>query len=256
MGEREELVAQAFVERYLIREEFPLSLDHVAYAIEKKLDVEIHLHKCPMPDGVIARLMVAQDIALIYVNSLLPISTQRFGVAHEFGHVLLGHKGGILQPGVGESEREKKEANSFAAALLMPTWVVSDLVRRYSDSLAYLVNKLTKYCDVSLEAAARRLAETDFIPGLWALVDPSLGRIDWEYHSPSIRLDREAFSEFLVRYCSGPRKREDDLEIMGYPFRIEIKRMWGKCLLSCMPYKVATLCSRETVAGYGGRGSF
>ena len=235
MGEREELVAQAFVERYLVREEFPLSLDHIAYAIEKKLDVEIHLHRRPLPDGLIARLMVAQDIALIYVNSLLPTSTQRFGVAHEFGHVLLDHKGGILQPGVGESERE-----------LMPTWIVSEFVKRYSDSLVFLVNKLAKYCDVSLEAAARRLAETDFLPGLWALIDPSLGCIDWEYHSPSIRLDREAFRKFLVLYCSDPRKREEDLEIMGYPFRIEIKRMWGKCFLSCIPLKMTMLFAKQT----------
>jgi hypothetical protein len=256
MGEREELVAQAFVERYLVREEFPLSLDRIAYAIEKKLDVEIHLHRRPLPDGLIARLMVAQEIALIYVNSLLPVSVQRFGVAHEFGHVLLDHRGGIQQPGVGESEREKQEADSFAAALLMPTWIVSDFARKYSDSLVFLVNKLAKYCDVSLEAAARRLAETDFIPGLWALVDPSLGRIDWEYHSASIRLDREAFREFLLRFFRDPLKREEDLGIMGYPFRIEIKRMWGKCFLSCMPLKTAVVNCRETAVGCNGSRCF
>ncbi|MDR3600233.1 MAG: ImmA/IrrE family metallo-endopeptidase [Desulfosporosinus sp.] len=254
MGEREDLVAQAFVERYLVREKFPLSLDHIAYAIEKKLDVEIHLHRRPLPDGLIARLMVAQEIALIYVNSLLPVSVQRFGVAHEFGHVLLDHRGGIQQPGVGESEREKQEADSFAAALLMPTWIVSDFVRKYSDSLVFLVNKLAKYCDVSLEAAARRLAETDIIPGLWVMVDPSLGRIDWEYHASSIRLDRETFREFLVSYFSNPRKVDGNIEVMGYPFRIETKRMWGKYLLSCMPLKIATMYDK-TPAWCGVRGS-
>jgi hypothetical protein len=147
---------------------------------------------------------------------------------------------------VGESEREKQEANSFAAALLMPTWIISDFVKKYSDSLMFLVNKLAKYCDVSLEAAARRLAETDFLPGLWALIDPSLGRIDWEYHSSSFGVDHESFRKFLFRYFRNPRRFGNIIEIMGYPFRVEAKHMWGKYLFSCMP--LATMYARKTAA--------
>jgi len=44
-----------------------------------------------MPNGSIARLIVAQGIALIYINSLLPVSINSLALAHEFGHVLLDH---------------------------------------------------------------------------------------------------------------------------------------------------------------------
>ena len=45
---------------------------------------------------------------------------------------------------------------------------------------------------------------------------------------------------------------------MGYPFRVEAKRIWGdKVLLTCMPfgygygYGYGAIGARETAAGYG-----
>jgi Zn-dependent peptidase ImmA (M78 family) len=67
------------------------------------------------------------DTAVIGVNSRHATTRQRFTVAHECGHLLM-HKG---QPvyidrfvrvnwRAGESHREEREANAFAAELLMP----------------------------------------------------------------------------------------------------------------------------------------
>ncbi|SPF54063.1 conserved hypothetical protein [Candidatus Desulfosporosinus infrequens] len=67
-------------------------------------------------------------------------------------------------------------------------------------------------------------------------------------------LDRESFREFLVRYFAQPKKREEDLEIMGYPFKVEVKRMWdNKYLLTCIPFTMGVQCVKETAEGYSGK---
>jgi len=240
----EELVAQSFFESYLKHEDFPLDLNRIALAVEQKLGIEVFTYICDLPNEVTAQLRKGDHAALIYVNKNHSLARQRFGVAHEFGHILMGHRHGIPAPGIGESDAEYESANNFSAALLMPAWHVLCLAKKYPDSFIFLVHKVSGYFGVSLEAAARRLAATEVLPGLLTLVDPLIGRLDWEYHSPSIHLDRGAFRDFLVRYFQNPKKREEDLEIMGYPFRIEAKRMWGKYLLTCMPFTMVA-------AGYG-----
>jgi len=246
-----ELIARSFTQSYLLREDFPLNLNRVALAIDAKLDIDVIIEEYDfVPMEITAQLTYSDWVALILVNSYHSEHKKRFGIAHEFGHLLMDHQHGNIRPGSSEPDRENEEANNFASSLLMPAWHVLGLIKKYPDSLTFLVQKISTYFGVSIEAAARRLAGTDFVPGLFALVDPHLGRIDWEYHSPSVRLDRDAFREFLVRYYTKPKKREEDLEIMGYPFRIEAKRMWGKYLLTCMPFTTASLFIRETGTGY------
>lgn len=252
MWNNEELVAQSFFESYLKHEDFPLNLNRIALAVERKLGIEVFMFLRDLPNEVTAQLRKGNYAALIYVNKNHALVRQRFGVAHEFGHILMDHRHGIPSPGIGESDSEYQSANNFAAALLMPAWPMVCLAKKYPDSLIFLTHKVSNYFGVSIEAAARRLATSDVLPGLLTLINPSNNQLDWEYHSPSIHLDREAFRYFLVSYFDNPKKREEDLEIMGYPFRIEVKRMWGKYLLTCMPFTMAAFNAHETVAGYGG----
>ena len=248
-----EMVATSFVQSYLIRENFPLNLRRVALAVEKKLDIQVFIEEHAGPEEIIAQLACSEYNALILVNRHHSVARKRFGIAHEFGHLLLEHEFGNPDPGLSEPDRETDEANSFAAALLMPGGNVLGLVKRYPDSPAFLLHKMQHYFDVSAEAAARRLAGTDFLPGLWALMDPALARIEWEYHSPSIHLDHDSFRNFLTRQLSLPAKRrENNLDIMGYPFRVEVKRMWDKQLVTCLPFTLP-LAARETATGYGGK---
>lgn len=94
---------------------------------------------------------------VIGVNSRQASTRQRFTVAHECGHLVM-HKG---QPvyidrfvrvnwRAGESSKEEREANAFAAELLMPR----DLVRR---ELEQVVEKLPhpSLADVAGELAGR-----------------------------------------------------------------------------------------------------
>ena len=249
-----EMIARSFVLSYLPNVDYPLNLLHVAVAIDTKFDIDVIIRECDcVPREITAQLACSDWIALILVNAFHPENKKRFGIAHEFGHLLLEHRHGNPYPGYKEPDQEKDEANSFAAALLMPSNHVDFLAKRYSDNLINLVQKMATSFRVSIEAAARRLASTDYIPGLFALVDQNLGHLDWEYHSPSIMLDRELFREFLVRYFTQPKKREEDIEIMGYPFKVEVKRMWGKYLLACVPFTMSVQYARETATGYGGR---
>jgi len=246
-----EMIARSFMFSYLPRADYPLNLMHVAVAIETKFDIEVLIEECDcVPHEITAQLACSDWVAHIFVNKFHHVNKKRFGICHEFGHLLLDHKHGNLYPGSNEPDEEKDEANNFAAALLMPSNLVYSLARRYSDNLIYLIKKMTEYFKVSTEAAARRLVDSEYIPGLIALVDPFLGKLNWEYHSPCLSINRETFREFLISYFEEPRKREENTEIMGYPFRIEAKRIWGnKYLLACIPFTMGIQCIKESAAG-------
>ena len=56
---------------------------------------------------------------LVLYNHALPVGRRRFTIAHELGHVYLGHK----QRGV----QQENEADWFAAQLLMPECIMMEL---------------------------------------------------------------------------------------------------------------------------------
>ena len=65
----------------------------------------------PSEHGFTAGLKSSNNY-IIYYNDLKDETTIRFTLAHELGHILLGHKK--------DGEKEKKEANCFARNLLCP----------------------------------------------------------------------------------------------------------------------------------------
>lgn len=84
---------------------------------------------------------------LLLYNDQSPPARQRFTLAHELGHLLLGH-------GV-RSMREEDEADFFAAALLMPDALLTALCRR---GLRLTEHFLTREFGVSRAAARRKRA--------------------------------------------------------------------------------------------------
>lgn len=103
---------------------------------------------------------------IIYVNRFDGIARQRFTMAHELGHWALH-----LQPGQGiqdmgeqvafrtkpegDTPETEREANRFAAALLMPAPWVNDAITRYGEN----VRSLAPVFGVSETAMAIRLRE-------------------------------------------------------------------------------------------------
>lgn len=108
---------------------------------------------------------------------------QRFTIAHELGHSVLGHKRDGLfvdnpskyftilfrdnDSSTGEYLQER-EANAFAAALLMPKELIENAIREYysaddfpKDEEFNLIEKLCKKFNVSSQAMSFRLTNLD-----------------------------------------------------------------------------------------------
>lgn len=105
--------------------------------------------------------LLKKEAGVIGVNQGHHPLRQRFTIAHELGHFLLGH-------GLGEEHQEEivddifdksrpveREANLFASVLLMPSDWVKDHVKKNGMD----VEKLSKTFGVSKQAATIRLLE-------------------------------------------------------------------------------------------------
>lgn len=128
------------------------------------------VHYAPLT-GAEARIATCGDRSIITVSTrVTDARRRRFAVAHELGHLRLSRRDSGLvlclaadldpaetgaRRGDGEGELD---ANTFAAALLLPASMVSHRCRRGKPSLD-LVRGLADDFDVSLTAAARRFAE-------------------------------------------------------------------------------------------------
>jgi len=83
---------------------------------------------------------------ILYNDEAHPTRT-RWTIAHELGHILLGH----LLNEKREYEAEEAEANYFAKQLLMPLATLDKLGARTA-------KEISTACDVSMEAASIRAA--------------------------------------------------------------------------------------------------
>lgn len=82
----------------------------------------------------------------------------RFSLAHELGHYFLEHKS-MRDVNDGQLKAQEREANSFAAQMLMPKQVIKELSRR---GVPVTEDFLIKNFDVSESAAAFRLKSLDY----------------------------------------------------------------------------------------------
>ena len=131
-------------------------------------------------DGDISGVVIRKtEMSIIGVNSAHPATRQRFTVAHELGHLKL-HEGEPLiidklvrvnlrrgTPSV-PTDAVEREANWFAAALLMPDDLVMREVRRLVPkpgpvSADDLVARLAVTFAVSPQAMSFRLRELDVL---------------------------------------------------------------------------------------------
>lgn len=62
--------------------------------------------------------------SIINYNSTSSVLRQRFTVAHELGHILLGHNSSFRNININSTETNEKSANIFAAELLVPLPIV------------------------------------------------------------------------------------------------------------------------------------
>lgn len=125
----------------------------------------------------------ARQRAVIGVNAKHHPNRQRFTIAHEIGHLLLHDHEGLHMDGITRwfqlrrrdersstgTDDEEREANLFAAELLMPDrFLEADLAQiteldLLDEDRSGLLEMLAKRYGVSLQALTYRLANLEFI---------------------------------------------------------------------------------------------
>jgi Zn-dependent peptidase ImmA (M78 family) len=141
----------------------PVDVESIAKALSVRVE---GADLDPDVSGVLVR---AKGLAIIGVNADNAPNRRRFTIAHELGHFVL-HRGGTYidkgifarfrdsESGSGTS-REEREANAFAAALLMPAdWVQTEFSSRpfdLADDCA--LQELSSLFGVSSQAMLYRL---------------------------------------------------------------------------------------------------
>ena len=105
---------------------------------------------------------VTENHVYIFYDSSLPMGRQRFTIAHEIGHLVLGHVGNGMatvenrEPS-GTERAEERQANQFAARLLAPACVLHELG-------ATTKEEIQRLCGISGQAAqfrAERMQELE-----------------------------------------------------------------------------------------------
>jgi len=144
--------------------------------------VGVALHRKQLDDQVSGMLVVKANAKHIIVNVLHHPNRQRFTVAHELGHLLLHHKKGdkvfldtslsvykragvpgaatYSEPDSTTTPEQEREANLFAASLLMPREVLIDYIDEQGIDLddEFDISKLASVFEVSEQAMYIRLS--------------------------------------------------------------------------------------------------
>lgn len=160
--ERGYRTAELFRKRYELDSPIPelaMLADEVGVVVAR-----LPLGDAGAPDGCSA-IDPQTGAAYILINSDKSRVRRRFTIAHELGHLVMGHlRGGqvVIDETLNERAPHEREANAFAAGLLMPESGVRGAVDRLRERLgendpvgwiAWLANSF----GVSEEAAAYRL---------------------------------------------------------------------------------------------------
>ena len=135
--------------------------------------------------------MAKINIAYVFFDSSLPTGRQRFTVAHEIGHLILGHVGRgmatVENREPTETERaEEQQANQFAARLLAPAYVLHEIA-------AITPEAIQELCGISRQAAEFRAERTQ-----------ELERRNRYYSHP---LEQQVLKQFKVCVFTGTLER-------------------------------------------------
>lgn len=95
------------------------------------------------------------DRAVVWLNDHDPRRRKRFTLAHELGHLMLHGSGGrgMFRDLTFSGSHEEREANEWAAALIMP----AKMVYKYASLVNYDLRRLAHIFDVSEDAMSLRI---------------------------------------------------------------------------------------------------
>lgn len=153
--------------------------------VAEKLGAQIHYES--LEDELSGMLVVQGSKKHILVNASHHSNRQRFTIAHEIGHLVLHHSSGdqvfvdtklvvyqragcagasnYLMAGSTTTPEQEREANIFAASLLMPRALLSEFIERKNLDLAdeFDIALLAVAFGVSEQAMSIRLKNLEFV---------------------------------------------------------------------------------------------
>jgi Zn-dependent peptidase ImmA (M78 family) len=152
----------------------PVPVDELARAHDAQLSFE------PFKGGISGMLFRDAERKVIGVNASHARTRQRFTIAHELGHLLLHESRPMIvdthvyrrdEVSSMGTKKEEREANAFAAELLMPAAFVQDEARELVDQLPSitakrLVTQLAQRFEVSAQAMEIRLGNLGILSPL------------------------------------------------------------------------------------------
>lgn len=168
----EERLARRISHKFSLKPRVDVELlaKRMATVCEKEFPLEI--------DGICLDLKKSGTKPEIWINRRLGHHRKRFTLAHEIGHVIIPWHVGAIVDAIELNDDEavdsywkfEKEANRFAAELLMPRKWVSELCGR-AEHMRDVMHTVAQIADVSLSAAALRTIEIGPPGYLFAAVD-------------------------------------------------------------------------------------
>lgn len=112
------------------------------------------------PNNVSGVIIKKEGLNVIGVNSNHPKVRQRFSIAHELGHYIMGHDNmEYIDETFDKPTDKEQEANKFAAKILMPR----SMLKKDIEKNDYDIPSLAKRYEVSEQAMSIRLLETGLI---------------------------------------------------------------------------------------------
>ena len=157
--------AQELIQRFGIN---TLPVD--PFSIAKQLNLSVRPKPCKQEGGISGALLrTGNDFGILYATHIPNVGYQKFTVAHEIGHFVLdGHMEHVQlsdgdvhasTPGAYNAPYHyEREADSFAACLLMPDPLFTQALRANDEGLES-IKKLADTCKTSLTATAIRYIE-------------------------------------------------------------------------------------------------
>jgi Zn-dependent peptidase ImmA (M78 family) len=127
--------------------DIPISLWKIIEYLKPQYKLEVLRFPLEKVDGI---LVVVEDQPTIGFNPSMAWVRRRFTIAHEIGHLLLGHT--CTDPDLDNDP--EAEANQFAAELLIPLAILKVDYKKERD-----LEKLAKKYIVSKEAMCRHLMD-------------------------------------------------------------------------------------------------
>jgi len=172
MTENNRLTLAARKAENFLKEKGICSLPINPFEIAKMLEIDVQAKPVDKPgvSGMLVRH--GNNFVIFHATDIPNPGFQRFSVAHEIGHYMLdGHIDHIFSNGTTHEshggfvsdDSYEREADYFAAGLLMPDPMFSKEMGKYPDGMC-AIKALAQNCKVSLTAAAIRYAQKTAAP--------------------------------------------------------------------------------------------